>query len=198
MKKIAVFCGSSGGKNGLYHQQAHKLGVTLAERGMELVYGGAKVGLMGAVADGVLSGGGKVTGILPDFLQDLEIAHDKLTELIIVDSMHSRKTLMNELSDGVITLPGGFGTLEELFEMLTWAQLGLIRKPVALLNTAGYYDGLVNLIKNMVDNGFLKQVNCELLLVGNNIDLLLDRMGNYKPPKTVKWISGDETPMDRV
>lgn len=198
MKKIAVFCGSSKGNNGLYRQQARELGVTMAGRGLELVYGGAKVGLMGEVADGVLSAGGKVTGILPDFLRDLEIAHDGLTELIIVESMHSRKTLMNELSDGVIALPGGFGTLEELFEMLTWAQLGLIRKPVALLNTAGYYEGLVDLINNMVDNGFLKQVNYELLIVGNNINLLLDRMDSYQPPKTEKWISGSEPPMDLV
>lgn len=198
MDRIAVFCGSSPGFNGLYRHQAQLLGEALAKRGIELVYGGASVGLMGAVADGSLDMGGKVTGVFPDFLQELEIAHPRLTELIIVDSMHARKTKMNELSDGVIALPGGFGTLEELFEMLTWVQLGLISKPIALLNTSGFYDGLIELIGKMVKTGFLNKVNGEMLLADDNIETLLNRMQNYKVPATRKWISDDEPPVRLV
>jgi uncharacterized protein (TIGR00730 family) len=198
MDRIAVFCGSSPGFNGLYRHQAQLLGEALANRGIELVYGGASVGLMGAVADGALNKGGKVTGVFPDFLQELEIAHQRLTELIIVESMHARKTRMNELSDGVIALPGGFGTLEELFEMLTWVQLGLIRKPIALLNISGYYNGLIEMIGNMVETGFLNKTNGEMLLVDDDIDTLLDLMHNYKVPDTRKWISDDEPPVRLV
>src|SRR4030095_3484794 len=139
MKRITVFCGSSLGNGTNFRTQATLLGQVLAKRNIELVYGGANVGLMGAVADGVLSEGGKVIGVLPNFLKSKEIAHEQLTELILVDSMHERKTKMNELCDGVIALPGGFGTLEEFFEMLTWAQLGLHKKPIAILNIDGFY-----------------------------------------------------------
>ncbi len=131
MKRVTVFCGSSYGTDNLYKDQAFLLGQTLANQEIGLVYGGAKVGLMGAVADGVLSKGGEAIGVLPYFLQKKEVAHEQLTELILVETMHERKAKMNELSDGVIALPGGFGTLEELFEMLTWAQLGLHKKPIA-------------------------------------------------------------------
>jgi uncharacterized protein (TIGR00730 family) len=147
MKRITVFCGSSSGTEEIYTTQATLLGETLAIRNIELVYGGAKVGLMGAVADGVLNQGGKVIGVLPNFLGAKEIAHPKLTELILVATMHERKTKMNDLCDGVIVLPGGFGTLDELFEMLTWAQLGLHKKPIAILNVDGYYDALIFLYK---------------------------------------------------
>jgi uncharacterized protein (TIGR00730 family) len=198
MDKIAVFCGSSPGFNGLYRHQAQLLGEALAKRGIELVYGGASVGLMGAVADGSLNKGGKVTGVFPDFLQEMEIAHTRLTELIIVESMHERKTIMNKLSDGVIALPGGFGTLEELFEMLTWVQLGLISKPIALLNISGYYDGLIELIDKMVETGFLKKANGEMLLADDDIETLLDRMHTYKIPETGKWISDDDPPVRLV
>ncbi len=189
---MAVYCGSSSGSNGLFRQQAVTVGKTLAERGIRLVYGGAKVGLMGAVADGALSMGGKVTGVFPDFLQSLEIAHEGLSELIIVGSMHERKTRMSDLCDGVIALPGGFGTLEELFEMLTWAQLGLHKKPVAILNTAGYYDGLIELLDNMVSIGFLKEINRKMLLVDKNVDVLIDRILAYQAPDVAKWISKDK------
>jgi uncharacterized protein (TIGR00730 family) len=189
MKRITVFCGSSSGTEEIYTSQAILLGQTLAKRNIELVYGGAKVGLMGAVADGVLSSGGKVIGVLPNFLRSKEIAHKQLTELILVDTMHERKTKMNDLCDGVIALPGGFGTLEELFEMLTWGQLGLHKKPIAILNIDGYYDALIVFVQTMTDKGLLKEVNQQMLLVSDSIDDLLDKMENYVPPTVGKWIN---------
>ncbi len=191
-KRITVFCGSGSGNNGLFRQHAYELGVALAVRGIELVYGGARVGIMGAVANGTLSAGGKVIGVFPKFLQNLEIAHEGLSELIIVESMHERKTVMNDLCDAVIALPGGYGTLEELFEMLTWAQLGLHSKPVAILNSAGYYNGLVDLVGNMVEIGFLKEINRQMLLVDENIDGLFKKMESYIAPDVTKWLSKDK------
>lgn len=160
----------------------------MADKQITLVYGGARIGLMGAVADGALSSGGKVYGVIPEFLRSKEIAHEGLTELILVNSMHERKIKMNELSDGVIALPGGFGTMEELFEMLTWAQLGLHKKPIALLNTNGFYNFLLNAIEIMVDEGFLKKTNQQMLLVDDDIDNLLVKMKNYHAPEVPKWI----------
>lgn len=189
IKRITVFCGSSSGTSTIYKSQATLLGQTLAKRNIELVYGGANVGLMGAVADGALSKSGKVIGVLPQFLKSKEIAHEELTKLILVDSMHERKTKMNELCDGVIALPGGYGTLEEFFEMLTWAQLGLHQKPIAILNIDGYYDALILLVQTMVDKGFLKDVNQQMLLISDNIDELLDKMENYVAPTVGKWIN---------
>ena len=191
MKRVTVFCGSSSGTEEIYKQKATLLGQTLAKRKIDLVYGGAKVGLMGAVANGVLNEGGKVIGVLPNFLKSKEIIHEHLTELIIVDNMHERKAKMNELCDGVIALPGGFGTLEEFFEMLTWAQLGLHKKPIAILNISGFYDSLNALIQTMVDKGFLKEVNQQMILTGENIDELLDKMENYVAPKVEKWITNE-------
>ena len=188
MKRITVFCGSSFGTDEIYTEQAVLLGQTLAKQNIELVYGGANVGLMGAVADGVLNAGGKAIGVLPDFLRSKEIAHLGLTELILVESMHERKTKMNDLCDGVIALPGGFGTLEELFEMLTWAQLGLHKKPIAILNINGFYDALIALTEVMVEKGLLKDANQKMLLVSDTIDDLLEQMKNYVPPATGKWI----------
>lgn len=188
MKRITVFCASSFGTEKIYEEQAIALGKTLAEQNIELVYGGANVGLMGAVADGALHAGGKVIGVLPNFLRSKEIAHLGLTELILVESMHERKTKMNDLCDGVIALPGGFGTLEELFEMLTWAQLGLHKKPIAILNVNGFYDSLIALLQTMTEKGLLKEVNREMLLVSDNIDDLLDKMKNYVAPTVGKWI----------
>lgn len=192
MKRITVFCGSSFGTDAIYKQQATLLGQTLAKQNITLVYGGAKVGLMGAVADGVLEEGGEVIGVLPVFLQSKEIAHLGLTELIVVESMHERKTKMNDLCDGVIALPGGFGTIEELFEMLTWAQLGLHKKPIAILNINGYYDSLITFIQTMVQNGLLKEVNQKMLLVSDNIENLLFQMSNYEAPTVGKWINNDQ------
>lgn len=193
MKRITVFCGSSAGSDGTLMEQATMLGQTLAKQKIELVYGGSNVGLMRAVADGALGAGGIVIGVLPDFLRAKEVAHLGLTELLIVESMHERKMKMNELCDGVIALPGGFGTLEELFEMLTWAQLGLHKKPIAILNTNGFYDALIMLLNNMVDNGFLKSVNKEMLLVSSDIEDLLHKMKNYVAPTIEKWINKETT-----
>lgn len=192
MNRLTVFCGSSFGTEKLYEQEAYNLGKALATRNIELVYGGASVGLMGAVANGALQNSGKVIGVLPSFLQRIEVGHDNLTELVLVETMHQRKTKMDELSDGVITLPGGFGTLEEFFEMLTWAQLGLHKKPVAILNTNGFYNDLLSMIQKMVDKGFLKQANQEMLIVSDDIEDLLDKMKNYRAPVFGKWISKSE------
>ncbi|SIQ28296.1 hypothetical protein SAMN05880574_10976 [Chryseobacterium sp. RU37D] len=192
MKSITVFCGSSFGSNDIYRQQAILLGETLAKQNIQLVYGGAITGLMGAVADGALNSGGKVIGVLPYFLQKKEIAHKKLTELILVETMHERKTKMNDLCDGVIVLPGGYGTLEEFFEMITWAQLGLHKKPIAVLNIDRFYDDLIRLTQTMVDKGFLKQINRDMLLINDNIDELLEMMKNYEAPVVGKWISKEE------
>jgi uncharacterized protein (TIGR00730 family) len=189
MKRITVFCGSSNGTDEVYKSSAIELGKALAQQNIELVYGGAKVGLMGAVADGALAGGGKVIGVLPHFLSTKEIAHEQLTELIRVESMHERKTKMNELCDGVIALPGGFGTMEELFEMLTWAQLGLHQKPIALYNVNGFYDDLITMIQVMVSKGFLKEINQKMLLVSSDVNDLLAQMKTYIAPQVGKWIT---------
>lgn len=192
MKSITVFCGSSFGSDNVFKEQATLLGQTLAKQNIQLVYGGSNTGLMGAVADGSLHAGGKVIGVLPLFLQSKEIAHQHLTKLILVDTMHERKTKMNDLCDGVIVLPGGYGTLEEFFEMITWAQLGLHKKPIAILNIDGFYDDLIKLTQTMVDKGFLKQVNQDMLLISDTIDELLVMMKSYKAPTVEKWISEDE------
>ncbi len=193
MKRVTVFCGSSSGTDESFEYRARALGATLARVRIGVVYGGAKVGLMGAVARGALENGGEVIGVLPYFLQSKEIAHDKLTRLILVDTMHERKMKMHELSDGIIALPGGYGTMEEFFEMLTWAQLGLHRKPVALLNIDGFFDPLLHMVHTMVRKGFLKEVNREMLLVGDNPDTLLFEMKNYRAPRVPKWISTEAT-----
>jgi len=192
MKAIAVFCGSSSGNNENYKKQAIRLGQVLAKKNIDLVYGGAKVGLMGAIAEGALNNGGKVIGVLPTFLKSKEIAHSELTELILVESMHERKTLMHEMSDGVIALPGGFGTMEELFEMLTWSQLGLHKKPIGMLNIDGFYNALISLLDNMVEKGLLKPKNREMLLVDDNIDSLLYQMEQYIAPYVPKWIDEEK------
>ncbi|GAA4158864.1 TIGR00730 family Rossman fold protein [Chryseobacterium ginsenosidimutans] len=192
MKSITVFCGSSFGSDSIFEEQATLLGQTLAKQNIQLVYGGSNTGLMKAVADGALDAGGKVTGILPHFLQSKEIAHKQLTELILVETMHERKTKMSELCDGVIVLPGGYGTMEEFFEMITWAQLGLHKKPIAILNIDGFYDDLIRLVQTMVDKGFLKQINRDMLLISDHIDELLEKMRNYEAPNVGKWISKEE------
>ena len=189
IKRVTVFCGSSSGTEEIYEVKAKELGGKLAKEKIELVYGGANVGLMGAIANEVLSEGGTVIGVLPNFLKSKEIAHEKLTQLILVDTMHERKTKMNDLCDGVIALPGGFGTLEEFFEMLTWGQLGLHKKPIGILNINGFYDDLINLLDTMVRNGFLKEVNREMVLVHHDVTRLLNKMKNYKAPTVGKWIT---------
>ncbi len=189
MKSVTVFCGSSPGTKKIFEDQAYKLGQTLAALDITLVYGGAKIGLMGKVADGALENKGKVIGVLPGFLKTREVAHEGLSELILVDSMHERKLKMHELSEGIITIPGGYGTLEELFEMLTWSQLGLHTKPIGILNTDGFYDELIAMLGKMVKMGFLKEVNQQMLLISENMDDLIEQMYRYKAPDVKKWIA---------
>ena len=193
MKRITVFCGSNAGNDETYLNTARQLGKALAQQKIGVVYGGARIGLMGAVADGALEANGEVIGVLPGFLRSIEIEHRGLTQIYHVESMHQRKAKMDDLSDGVIALPGGYGTMEEFFEMLTWAQLGLHKKPVALLNVAGFYDGLLNVLQNMVDKGFLTPANQKMLIIGASIDGVLREMKNYRAPDIKKWITKDET-----
>lgn len=192
MKRIVVFCGSSYGTEKLFEEHAFLLGKTLAERNIDVVYGGAKIGLMGAVADGALQNGGEVIGVLPHFLSGKEIAHEGLSQLILVNTMHERKTKMHDLCDGIIALPGGFGTLEELFEMLTWAQLGLHKKPIGLLNTNGFYEPLLTFAQNMFVKGFIKDIHRDMLLSDSTINGLLEKMNRYDAPPAPKWISKEE------
>lgn len=189
MKKLAVFCGSSNGASNVYIEEAKKLGKELAKRNIALVYGGASVGIMGAVADSVLAEGGTVIGVMPSFLDKREISHKNLSELIIVDTMHERKAKMAELADGFIALPGGPGTLEEFFEIFTWAQLGLHQKPCGLLNINHYYDPLITLFNHMTEEQFLHEKYRNLALVDNDPKGLLDKFGSYKPPTVKSYIT---------
>jgi uncharacterized protein (TIGR00730 family) len=193
MKSIVVFCGSSDGYNEVYREAAFELGTTLAERNIRIIYGGAKMGLMGAVADGALQHGGAVIGVIPDFLRTKEVAHEGLTELITVPTMHARKLKMHELSDGIIAMPGGWGTMEELFEMLTWSQLGLHGKPTGLLNINGYYDPLKAMMDMMVTEGFLSESNNASLLSSESIADLLEQMDGYEPAPAPAWITKQTT-----
>ena len=193
MQSIVVFCGSREGYHESYREAAFSLGRMLAIKKIRIIYGGAKVGLMGALAEGALEEGGKIIGVIPGFLQTKEIAHDKLTQLITVETMHERKLKMHELSDGVITLPGGWGTMEEMFEMLTWSQLGLHVKPVGLLNVNGYYDALKALSDNMVQEGFLSECINSSLLISESMDELLEKMEAYVPAEMPKWITEKTT-----
>ncbi len=187
MKHITVFCGSSLGTDAVFAEQAYALGATLAQKEIGLVYGGGHVGLMGAVANGTIDNNGSAIGVIPEFLKAKELAHPHLTELIVVATMHERKSKMNELSDGVIALPGGYGTLEELFEMLTWAQLDIHQKPIGILNTNGFYDDLLAMIRKMVEKGFLHQAYLEMIAVDSDIDRLLGTMETYVAPEE-KWL----------
>lgn len=188
MEKIAVYCGSSVGPNEIYRTQAAQLGKHLAENGIHIIFGGGKVGLMGILADAALHAGGKVSGVIPGFLHVKEVVHSGLTELITVDSMHQRKSLIEKMCDAAIALPGGFGTIEELFEMLTWGQLGLHDKAVGILNINGFFDHILASLDHMVKEGFLKDMNRDMLLVSEQIENLLEQMQSYSPPKIRKWI----------
>ncbi|MBI1282459.1 MAG: TIGR00730 family Rossman fold protein [Anaerolineaceae bacterium] len=192
MKQVCIFCGSYTGTQPMYAAAAHAMGMGLAQRGLGLVYGGGRVGLMGAVADGTLVGGGKVTGIIPQSLVDRELAHVGLSELHVVASMHQRKALMAEIADAFVAMPGGFGTLDELFEIITWAQLGFHNKPIALLNIGGYFDPLRTFIDHMVTEGFVKPEHRDAVLVKNEVDDLLDTLLTYQPPQLEKWIKKRE------
>jgi uncharacterized protein (TIGR00730 family) len=188
MQRICVFAGSSPGARAEYSVAARELGRALVRRHIDLVYGGARVGLMGAVAEAVLSGGGRVTGVIPESLMTKEIAHDGLSELKVVASMHERKAIMSDLADGFIALPGGWGTFEEFFEVLTWAQLGMHRKPCGLLNASGYFDQLLSFLDHSVQERFVRLENRAMVLVSASSDGLLERFADYVPPAVEKWI----------
>ena len=188
LRRVCVFCGSSSGARPAYAQAAERLGRLLAARGIGLVYGGSHLGLMGTVADAARAAGASVTGVIPQMLVDKEAAHRGLEDLRVVASMHERKALMAELADGFIAMPGGFGTLEEFCEMLTWAQLGVHRKPCGLLNVDGFYDPLLALLDHAVRERFLKPVNRDLVLAEADAEQLLDRMARFRPPLVDKWV----------
>jgi uncharacterized protein (TIGR00730 family) len=191
--RLCVFAGSSLGSDPRFARAASELADELVARGYGLVYGGARVGLMGAVADGVLRGGGSVTGVIPEFLVGKEIAHEGLTELTVVSSMHERKDAMARLADAFIALPGGFGTIEEFFEVLTWGQLGLHAKPCGLLNVAGYFDHLIRFLDAAVAQQLLTPANRSMALIDDDPRGLLDRLERYAPPAATKWIRADVT-----
>lgn len=188
MEKLCVFCGSSTGNDPIYKNEAVRLANLLVRNGITLIYGGGSVGIMGILADHMLSVGGQVTGVIPQFLYDWEVGHDGVTELIIVDSMHSRKQRMAEISDGFMALPGGFGTLEEMAEILTWNQLKLINKPVGILNINGFFDPLLRMLDNMVQHGFLKQDNRDLLHDDTDPEKLLTKLKSAPIHPETKWI----------
>jgi uncharacterized protein (TIGR00730 family) len=189
MRRLCVFCGSSEGNDPAYLQAARALGETLARSGIGLVYGGASVGLMGVLADAALVAGGEVTGVMPRALVEKEIAHSRLTDLRVVGSMHERKALMAELSDGFVALPGGIGTFEELFEVWTWAQLGHHTKPCALLNVRGFYDRLIAFLDKVVERGFMKDAHRSMLIMAQQPMELIERLEAYEPPAVPKWIT---------
>jgi uncharacterized protein (TIGR00730 family) len=196
MQRICVFCGANSGRNPLYWAEAERVGRLLAERGIELVYGGGNIGLMGAVADGCLSAGGTVIGVIPEALMGKEVdgrnvEHRALTRLEVVDSMHTRKARMAELSDGFIALPGGFGTFEELCEILTWGQLGFHVKPIGLLNINKFYDPLLALFEHAVSEGFLREQNRAMALAETDIEQLLEAMQNFQPEPVSKWLKDE-------
>lgn len=192
MNSIVVFCGSSEGADDAFGEMAYDLGAKMASEKITLVYGAAKIGLMGKVADGALENGGEVIGIIPGFLKLKEVFHPGLTQLIITKNMHQRKLKMHELSHAIIALPGGYGTLEELFETITWAQLGLHQKPIGILNIKGFYDPLLTMLQKMVANGFLMQENYDMILVDESIEGLFAKMQNYIPLPVPKWIEKDQ------
>jgi len=192
MSRICVFCGSSPGFAPVHADAAKAIGAGIARRGLGLVYGGGHVGLMGMVADAALAAGGEAIGVIPKALADLEVAHHGLTALHVTSSMHTRKAMMADLSDGFVALPGGIGTFEELFEIWTWAQLGDHDKPVALLNVAGFYDPLIAFLDSVVAAGFLRRQHRDMLIVRDDVASLLDALRDYEPPDLDKWIGRDE------
>lgn len=193
MKSVAVYCASSIGGQEIYRQQAELMGQTLAEAGLTLVYGGGRVGLMGAVADATLRHGGRAIGVIPGFLVEKEVEHRGLTELHVVGTMHERKLLMADLADGFVAMPGGFGTLEELFEVLTWGQLGLHQKPMGVLNVAGYYDHLLRALDHMTAEALLRPENRAQLLQDTTPAGLLAQMRAYRPAPVEQWLTPPTT-----
>ncbi len=185
MKRLAVYCGSATPADPVYVEAARTVGHALATRGIGVVYGGGRLGLMGAVADAALAAGGEVIGIIPQALVDAEVAHRGCTELRVVGGMHERKALFTDLSDGFVTLPGGVGTMDELWEAISWAQLGYHAKPVGVLNVAGFYDGLIAFNAHMIDVGFIRPQHAGIMIADTDLDSLLDRMEAYEPHDTI-------------
>jgi uncharacterized protein (TIGR00730 family) len=192
MKSVGVFCGASPGGDPAYMAAARAMGTAIAGRGLALVYGGAKVGLMGAVADAALAAGAQVFGVMPEALMDKEIAHTGLTRLDVVPSMHERKARMAEMADSFVALPGGVGTLEEIFEIWTWGQLGFHAKPAGFLNVLGYFDHLKAFVDHAVGEAFLKAPHRDMLIFRSDVNEILDGLAVYKPPVVEKWIGRQE------
>ena len=192
MKRICIYCGSKTGNHPAYREAAEELGRELVERNLELVFGAGSIGLMGVVADTVLEAGGRVIGVIPKFLSGREVMHQQMSETHIVESMHERKALMEEMSDCFIALPGGLGTFEELFEILTWSQLGLHRKNVGLLNVRGYFDAHLQQIDHAIAEGFVKEDNRDLFVVSKNPAELLDLMDQHELPEVKRWMTDEE------
>lgn len=191
---VCVFCGSSIGARTIYADASRRVGRALVDRGLGLVYGGGRVGLMGIVADAVLQAGGRVVGIIPRSLATKELAHDGISELIVVPGMHERKAVMAERSDSFLMLPGGIGTFEEFFEVWTWAALGLHSKPIGLLNVDGYFDPLIHLLDHAVTEQFVRVDDMRLLVVADDPEVVVDRLSSYRPvPQSARWIRPDET-----
>ncbi|MEN7538559.1 TIGR00730 family Rossman fold protein [Aurantiacibacter flavus] len=192
MKRLAVYCGSATPSDPRYMALAHEVGASLAQRGIGVVFGGGRAGLMGAVANGALSAGGEVIGVIPTALVNLEVAHKGLSELQVVDTMHQRKQAFTDLSDGFVTLPGGVGTLDELWEAISWAQLGYHANPVGLLNAFGYYDGLLAFNAHMGEVGFVRSAHRDILISADTLDDLLAKMASFTPAKTVVEMRVDD------
>jgi hypothetical protein len=192
IQSLCVYCGSSMGLSEIYATGARELAAEMVRRDVALVYGGGRVGLMGVIADEVMRLGGRATGVIPQALMKREVGHHGLTELHVVKDMHERKAMMAELSDGFIAMPGGFGTLEELFEVTTWSQLGLHAKPIGLLNIDGFWDGLVAFRDHMVQQGFVRSEHAALLMPAPNAAALLDAFDSYEPKHQVKWLERGE------
>jgi len=196
MKSICVFCGSSVGKRPIYIEKARALGSLIAQNGLEMVYGGGNIGLMREVADAAIEAGGRVVGVMPRLIVNKEIAHTGISHLHIVETMHERKALMSQLSDATVAMPGGFGTIDELFEILTWNQLEIINKPAAIFNIDGYFDHLVQFIEHAVDEKFLRKEHHYNLIIENDENILMERLKNFVPSKAEKWI--DRLKMDLI
>lgn len=188
MKSICVFCGSSMGYHPIYKKSAYDMGKHIAKQNLRLIYGGGSVGLMGVLADAVMEFGGEVIGVIPRFLYEKEVGHDGVSELVIVESMHERKQKMAELSQGFIAMPGGIGTMEELFEIFTWSQLSLIKKPVALLNVNNFYDHIINFLNKMVKEGFIKELTVKSLINSSSPQELVAKMDAFNYTEIPKWI----------
>ena len=193
IQSVCVFCGSNPGLSDSYREAAEQMGAEVARRNIRLIYGGGRTGLMGAMADAALANKGQITGVIPHDLMQREVGHTGLDDLRVVNSMHERKALMAELSDAYVAMPGGLGTLEELFDVWTWAQLGIHSKSIALLNVAGYYDPLLEFLEHAVAEQFVPASHCEMMIVESDVGKLIDQLGSHRSPPTGKWLDLNQT-----